>query len=249
MTKLANKVALVTGASKGIGAGIAKLLAEAGASVVVNYATSKDAAESVVKEIEKSGGKAIALPADVSKKAEIEKLFAECKKNFGSLDILVNNAGIYKFLPLEKMTEEEFHKQFNLNVLGLLLCCQEALKYFGDDGGSIINISSIASTLRPAEGSIYSGTKGAVDAITGCLAKELGARKIRVNSVNPGLVITEGVHEAGMAEGAFRQEIESMTPLKRIGLPEDIAPLVLYLACPDSAWVTGECWRVSGGFV
>ena len=245
--KLAGKVAVVTGASKGIGASIAKHLAAEGASVVVNYASSKEGADKVVSEITSKGGKAVAVKANVSKQAEIVHLFAEGKKAFDKLDILVNNAGIYEFSPLEGVTEEHFHKQFNLNVLGLILTSQEAVKHFGSAGGSIINISSVVSTLAPATGSVYSATKAAVDAVTKSLAKELGPRKIRVNSVNPGMVETEGLHSAGMSEGEFRKQIEAQTPLGRIGKPEDIAPTVVFLASSDSSWITGETWYISGG--
>jgi 3-oxoacyl-[acyl-carrier protein] reductase len=246
--KLKGKVAIVTGASKGIGASIAKHLAGEGAAVVVNYSSSKTGAERVVSEITKDGGKAIAIQADVSKPDEIKSLFAKTNKSFGSLDILVNNAGVYEFLPIEKVTPEHFHKQFNLNVLGLLLTTQEALNHFGSNGGSIINISSVASTSAPPTGSVYSATKGAVDTLTKSLAKELGARKIRVNTLNPGMIETEGFHAAGIAESDFRKQVESQTPLGRIGQPQDIATAALFLASPDSAWITGEHFVVSGGF-
>ena len=221
--KLAGKVAVVTGASKGIGAAIAKALAVEGAAVVVNYASSRAGADKVVAEITGNGGKAVAVQADVAKKPDIERLFAETKKAFGALDILVNNAGIYEFLPLEKITEDHFHKQFNVNVLGQILATQEAVKHFGATGGSIINISSVASTSAPAGGSVYSATKAAVDAVTKSLAKELGPRKIRLNTINPGMVETEGLHSAGMVESDFRKQIEAQTPLGRIGQPQDIA--------------------------
>ena len=245
--KLAGKVAVVTGASKGIGASIAKHLAAEGASVVVNYASSKAGADKVVAEITGNGGKAVAVQADVAKKADIERLFAETKKTFGALDILVNNAGVYEFLPLEKVTEEHFHRQFNLNVLGLILATQEAVKQFNSEGGSVINISSVASTSAPASGSVYSGTKAAVDAVTKSLAKELGPRKIRVNALNPGMVETEGVRSAGIAESDFRKQVEAQTPLGRIGQPQDIAPAAVFLASSDSAWITGETLLVAGG--
>jgi 3-oxoacyl-[acyl-carrier protein] reductase len=221
--KLTDKVAVVTGASKGIGAAIAKQLAAEGAAVVVNYSTSKQGAERVVAEITKGGGKAIAVQANVSVKAEIERLFAETRKAFDRLDILVNNAGIYEFGKLEEITEEHFHKQFDLNVLGLLLVSKEALKHFGLAGGSIVNISSVAGTGRIPNTSVYSGTKAAVDAATRTLAVELGPRKIRVNSINPGMVETEGVHAAGIAQSDFRKQTEAQTPLGRIGQPQDIA--------------------------
>jgi len=221
--KLSGKVAVVTGASKGIGASIAKHLAAEGAAVVVNYASSKAGADKVVAEITGKGGKAVAIQADVAKKAEIDRLFAESRKAFGALDILVNNAGIYEFSPLEGVTEEHFHRQFNLNVLGLILTTQEAVKQFGPAGGSIVNISSVASSAAPPTGSVYSATKAAVDAVTKSLAKELGPRKIRVNAINPGMVETEGVHSAGIADSDFRKQIEATTPLGRIGQPLVIA--------------------------
>jgi 3-oxoacyl-[acyl-carrier protein] reductase len=245
--KLANKVAIVTGASKGIGAEIAKHLAAEGASVVVNYSSSKEGADRVVAEITKSGGKAVAVKADVAKSAEIDQLFAASTKAFGKLDILVNNAGIYDFAPLEAVTEDSFHKQFNLNVLGLILSSQAAVKHFGPNGGNIINISSIVSTIAPPNASVYSATKGAVDAVTKSLAKELGARKIRVNSINPGLVITEGVHAAGFAGSDFEKEYVKKAPLGRVGQPNDIAPAAVFLASDDSSWLTGETLIIAGG--
>ena len=247
--KLAGKVAVVTGASKGIGAAIAKHLADEGASVVVNYASSKEGADRVVAEITAKGGKAVAVQANVAKKADIERLFAETKKAFGRLDMLVNNAGIYEFAPLEEVTAEHFHKQFDLNVLGLILTTQEAVKHFGPDGGSIINISSIVSTLAPPNASVYSATKAAVDAVTKSLAKELGPRKIRVNSINPGMVETEGTTSAGItgAESDLRKQTVAQTPLGRIGQPQDIAPAAVYLASSDSAWITGETLYITGG--
>ena len=245
--KLNGKVAVVTGASKGIGASIAKQLAAEGASVVVNYASSKTGADKVVNEIAAHGGKAVAVQGDVARRADIEKLFAEAKKAFGHVDILVNNAGVYEFAPLEQITEEHFHKQFNLNVLGLLLTTQEAVKHFNGNGGSVINISSLVSTLAPANGSVYSATKGAVDTITGSLAKELGVRKIRVNAVRPGLVETEGTQTAGFTNGDFHDQYVKNAPLGRIGRPQDIAAAVTYLASDDSSWVTGETLLVSGG--
>jgi 3-oxoacyl-[acyl-carrier protein] reductase len=245
--KLAGKVAVVTGASKGIGAAIAKHLAADGASVVVNYASSKAGADKVVAEITAQGGKAVAVQGDVAKKADIDRLFSETKKAFGKLDILINNAGIYEFAPLEQITEEHFHKQFNLNVLGLVLTTQEALKYFSAGGGNVINISSLVSTLAPANAAVYSATKGAVDTITASFAKELGARKIRVNAVRPGLVETEGTVSSGFTEGDFHDQYIKNAPLGRIGRPQDIAAAVSYLASDDSAWVTGETLLVSGG--
>jgi 3-oxoacyl-[acyl-carrier protein] reductase len=246
--KLDGKVAVVTGASKGIGAAIAKTLAAEGASVVVNYSSSKTEGEKVVKDISALGGKAIAVQANMSKQEEIENLFAKSKKAFGRLDVLVNNAGIYEFLPLEKLTEEHFHKQFNLNVLGLLLASQAAANQFGAAGGSIINISSIVSTLAIPESAVYSGTKGAVDAITRSLASELGPRKIRVNAIRPGMVETEGTRSAGIAESEMRKQVEGQTPLRRIGQPEDIAGAAIFLASDDSSWITGETFVISGGY-
>jgi 3-oxoacyl-[acyl-carrier protein] reductase len=245
--KLAGKVAVVTGASKGIGASIATHLAAEGASVVVNYSSSREGADRVVSEIAKKGGKAVAVQANVSKPAEIERLFSEGKKAFGRIDILVNNAGIYEFAPLGDINPEHFHKQFDLNVLGLLLATKEAVRHFGPEGGNIVNISSVVSTLAPPETSVYSATKAAVDAITKSLAKELGPRKIRVNSVNPGMVETEGVKSKGINQGEFRASIESQTPLGRIGQPEDIAPAVVFLVSPESSWITGETHYIAGG--
>jgi 3-oxoacyl-[acyl-carrier protein] reductase len=245
--KLAGKVAVVTGASKGIGASIAKHLAAEGAAVVVNYSSSKAGADSVVAEISKNGGKAVAVQANVAKLSEIQRLFAESEKAFGKLDILINNAGIYEFLPLEEVTEEHFHKQFNLNVLGLILASQEAAKHFGPAGGSIVNVSSLASTYTPPNTVVYSATKAAVDAVTKLLAKELGPRKIRVNAVNPGMIETEGVHAGGFAESDFRKLIESQTPLARIGQPEDVAPAVVFLASSDAAWISGATLLIAGG--
>jgi len=247
MGKLANKVALVTGASKGIGAGIAKALAADGASVVVNYSSSKEGADKVVAEIKAKGGKAVAVQGDFSKQEDIGKVFAEVKKNFGRLDTLVNNAGIYAFTPLEQVTAEGYQKIFNLNVLGLLLSSKEALKYFGPEGGSIINIGSVVSSLTPPHSSVYTATKGAVDAITRVLAKELGPKKIRVNSINPGMVETEGVHAAGFIGSDFEKNTVAQTPLGRIGQPQDIATVATFLASDDSAWLTGELLRAGGG--
>jgi 3-oxoacyl-[acyl-carrier protein] reductase len=246
--KLSGKVAVVTGASKGIGASIATRLAADGASVVVNYSSSKSGADKIVGEITAQGGKAIAVQADVAKKADIDRLFAETKKAFGQLDILVNNAGVYEFLPVEQITEEHFHKHFNVNVLGLVLTTQEAVKHFGAVGGSIINLSSVASTAAPAGASIYSATKGAVDALTKSLAKELGPRKIRVNAINPGMVETEGVHAAGFVGSDFHKQAEAQTPLGRIGQPQDIASVAAFLASSDSGWITGETLLVAGGY-
>ena len=246
--KLSGKVAVVTGASKGIAAAIAKALAGEGASVVVNYSSSKSEGEKVAKEITADGGKAVALQANLSKREEIERLFADSKKAFGRLDILVNNAGIYEFGPLENVTEENFHKQFNLNVLGLLLASQAAAKQFDGDGGTIINISSIVSTLGVPGGVVYSGTKGAVDAITRSLAAELAPRKIRVNAVRPGMVETEGTHSGGILESDMRKQVQAQTPLGRIGKPQDIASMAVFLATDDSSWITGETLLISGGY-
>jgi len=250
MKKLEGKVAVVTGASKGIGAGIAKQLAAEGAAVVVNYSSSKKGADAVVAEITEKGGKAIAVGANVARKSEIEKLFAETKKAFGKLDILVNNAGIYEFSPLEGITDEHFNKQFGLNVLGLLLTTQEGVKLFGEAGGSIINISSIVGRSGFPGGSVYSATKGAVNSITQSLSKELGPKKIRVNGVAPGMVETEGTATMGVtdSENEMRRMIEAQTPVGRIGQPQDIATVVTFLASDDSAWVSGETWYVAGGF-
>lgn len=247
-SRLAGKTALVTGASKGIGASIAKHFAAAGASVVVNYASSKTGADKVVAEITAAGGKAVALQADVSKPADIIRLLAETKQTFGGLDILVNNAGVYDFLPLEAVTPENFHRMFNINVLGLLLTTQEAVKHFPATGGSVINISSIAGKNALPNSSIYSATKAAVDSITRVLAAELGPRRIRVNAINPGMVETEGVQTAGFSEGDFRRHTEAATPLGRIGQPVDIAPTAVFLASDDSAWLTGEAIVIAGGF-
>jgi len=246
--KLTGKVAVVTGASKGIGASIAKHLAAEGASVVVNYASSKTGADKVVAEITSAGGKAVAVQGDVSKQADIDRLFAETKKTYGATDILVNNAGIYEFAPLEQVTEAHFHKQFDLNVLGLLLTTQTALKHFNPAGGSIINTSSVVSTLGVMGGAVYSATKASVDAVTRTLAKELGARNIRVNSVNPGMVETEGTHSAGIEGSEFQDKTKAATPLGRLGKPQDIAPAVVFLASADSSWITGETLYISGGF-
>jgi len=245
--KLAGTVAVVTGASKGIGAAIAKALAAEGASVVVNYASSKAGADKVVSAISAAGGKAIAVQADVSKREDIEHLFSATKKAFGRFDILVNNAGIYEFSPIEGITEGHFHKQFDLNVLGLLLTSREAAKYFGPEGGSIVNLSSLASSLTPPNASVYSATKAAVDALTKSLASELGPRKIRVNAINPGMVITEGVVAAGISESDFRKQMEAQTPLGRIGEPDDIAPAAVFFASADSSWITGETLVIAGG--
>jgi len=246
--KLNGKVAVVTGASRGIGAGIAKHLAAEGAAVVVNYASSKESADRVVDEISKRGAKAIAVQADVAKKKDIERLFAETKKAFGKVDILVNNAGVYDFKPLEEVTESEFHREFNTNVLGLVLATQEAVKHFGAEGGNVINVSSVASSVTPPNSAIYTGTKGAVDAITQALAKELGPRKIRINAVNPGGVETEGFHALGFSGSDFEKQMIAQTPLGRLGQPQDVAPVVAFLASSEAEWITGETIRVAGGF-
>ena len=246
-TRLEGKVAVVTGASKGIGAEIAKHLAAEGAAVVVNYASSKEGADRVVDEITKRGGKAIAVQADVAKKKDIERLFTETKKAFGQLDILVNNAGVYRFEPLEVVTEDEFHREFNTNVLGLILATQEAVKHFGAEGGSVINVGSSATELTPPMTVIYTATKGAVDSITRVLSKELGPKKIRVNSINPGVVETEGSHVLGIPGSDFEKQTIAQTPLGRTGQTGDIAPAAVFLASSDSAWITGELLHVAGG--
>lgn len=245
--KLTGKVAVVTGASKGIGAGIAKELAAEGAAVVVNFASSPAGAEAVVREITGAGGRAVAVQANVAKRPDIERLFAETKRQFGRLDILVNNAGVFEFSPLENITEGHFHRQFDLNVLGLILTVQEAVRQF-DSLSSIINISSVVSTRAMPGGAVYSATKAAVDAVTRSLSRELGPRRIRVNSINPGLVETEGTQSAGVAEGDFRRAFEAEAPLGRIGKPQDIANAALFLAANESAWITGESFYVSGGY-
>jgi len=247
MSKLTGRVAVVTGASKGIGAAIAKQLAADGASVVVNYSTSREGADKVVADIKKAGGQATAIGASVAKEAEIEALFAETKKTYGKVDILVNNAGVYGFAPLEQLTLEEYSRQFSTNVYGLLATTKAALPHFPAEGGSIINISSVVSTLAPPASSVYSSTKGAVDTITKSLAKELGARKIRVNAINPGLVITEGTQSAGFEGSDFERNTVAETPLGRVGQPQDIAPPVAFLASDDARWITGETIYVGGG--
>lgn len=247
MSKLANKVAVVTGASKGIGAGIAKALAESGASVVVNYASSRKDADAVVASITAKGGKAVAVQGDVAKSADIERIFAETKKTFGRLDVLVNNAGIYMFAPLDGVTEDDFHRHFNTNVLGLILATKEAANHFGPEGGSVINVGSAVSRVTPPETVVYTATKGAVDAVTGVLARELGAKKIRVNSINPGLVQTEGTHAIGVIGSDFEAQLVAQTPLGRPGQPDDVAPIAVFLASDDSRWLTGETIVASGG--
>ena len=247
MSDLKGKVAVVTGASKGIGAEIARALAAQGASVVVNYASAKDGADKVVADISKSGGKAIAVKADVAKSAEVKQLFAETKKAYGRVDVLVNNAGVYKFLPLDDNTEDEFHREFNINVLGTLLATQEAARHFGPNGGSVINLSSVASDKGLPGSSIYSATKGAVDSLTRVLATELGPRKIRVNAIRPGGVETEGVHAIGIIGSDFEKQMVAETPLGRIGQPDDIASVAVFLASDASKWLTGEKLTASGG--
>ncbi|WP_158820124.1 glucose 1-dehydrogenase [Granulicella sp. S156] len=246
MSKLTGKVAVVTGASKGIGAAIAKSLGAAGASVVVNYASSKAGADIVVAAITKAGGKAVAVQGDVSKVADAQGIIDAAIKNYGRLDILVNNSGIYEFSPIEAITPEHFHKQFDINVLGLLLVTQAASKHL-PEGGSIINIGSVISRLTPAATAVYTGTKGAVDAITGVLAREFGPRKIRVNALNPGLVETEGTHTAGTVGGDFEADLVKQTPLSRTGQPQDIASIAVFLASDDSGWLTGELLLAGGG--
>jgi 3-oxoacyl-[acyl-carrier protein] reductase len=247
MSKLNGKVAVVTGASKGIGAGIAKALAAEGAAVAVNYASSRDGADRVVDAIKAAGGKAVAIQGDVSKAADVKRLFAESAAALGPADVLVNNAGVYQFGPLEAITENEFHRHFNTNVLGLLLATQEAASQFGKRGGAVINIGSVVASMTPPSFAVYNATKAAVDSITGTLAKELGPRKIRVNSVNPGGVETEGTHSAGIIGSDMEKYLTSITPLGRVGQPEDIARVVAFLASEDAGWITGETILVSGG--
>jgi 3-oxoacyl-[acyl-carrier protein] reductase len=247
MSKLAGKVAVVTGASKGIGASIAEHLAAEGAAVVVNYSSSKTGADAVTKRIQDKGGKAVAVQADLSKPADVKRLFAETKKAYGKVDILVNNAGVYEFAGLDAITPEHFEKLFHLNVLGLLLATQEAVKLIPASGGSIINISSIVGQMPAKDAPVYSATKAAVDSITVSLSQELGPRKIRVNSLNPGMVETEGFHAAGLAESDFRKTVEALTPLGRIAQPQDIARAAVFFASDDAGWVTGETLILSGG--
>ena len=247
MAKLTGKVAVVTGASKGIGAGIAKALGAQGASVVVNYASDKSGADKTVAEITKAGGKAIAVGASVAKSSDIDKLFAETKKAFGKVDILVNNAGVYSFSPIEEITEEEINRIYSTNVTGLLLTTKAAVKLFPSEGGSIINIGSVVSELTPPNSAIYTSTKGAVDAITRVLAKELGPKKIRVNAVNPGLTITEGTDAAGITGSDFEKNAVAETPLGRAGKPDDIADVVTFIASDDARWVTCSLLQAGGG--
>ncbi len=247
MAKLKGKIAVVTGASKGIGAGIAKALAAEGATVVVNYSTSKEGADRVVAEIEKTGGKAVAIGGNVAKSAEIDALFAETKKRFGKVDVLVNNAGVYAFAPLESITEEAIDTIFDVNVKGLLLANKAALPLFPVEGGSIINIGSVVSEITPPASAIYTGSKGAVDAITRVSAKELGPKKIRVNAVNPGMTSTEGTQAAGFAGSDMEKATIAQTPLGRLGKPDDIADVVTFLASDDARWITGALLQVGGG--
>jgi 3-oxoacyl-[acyl-carrier protein] reductase len=247
MSKLTGKVAVVTGASKGIGAEIARRLAAEGAAVVVNYASSRDGADKVVADVVGAGGKAVAVQGDVATETDVARIFAEANSAFGKVDILVNNAGVYRFNTIEEATEGEFRRQFDINVLGLLLATKAAVAPFGPDGGSVINISSAASRLSAPGTSIYTGTKAAVDAITRVLAKELGPRKIRVNAINPGGVETEGTHTAGIIGSEFEAQMVQQTPLGRLGQPGDIAPVAVFLASDDARWVTGETLVVSGG--
>ena len=246
MSKLKGKVAVVTGASKGIGASIAKALAAEGASVVVNYASSKAGADAVVAEIGKAGGKAVAVQGDVSKASDAQAIVDAAVKHFGRLDVLVNNSGVYEFKPLEEITEEHYRRQFDVNVLGLLLTTQAAAKHLGE-GGSVINIGSLVSRYVPPISAVYAGTKGAVDTITAVLAQELGPRKIRVNAVNPGMVETEGTRAAGVIGSDREANARAKTPLGRIGKPEDIASIVTFLASEDSYWLNGEQLFASGG--
>ncbi|MGO9866987.1 MAG: glucose 1-dehydrogenase [Rhodomicrobium sp.] len=246
MGKLSGKAAIVTGASKGIGAAIAKALAAEGASVVVNYASSKSGADAVVNAVAKAGGKAVAVHGDVSKAAEAQAIIGAAVKAYGRLDILVNNSGVYEFAPIEEITADHFHKHFNINVLGLLYTTQAAVKHMGE-GASIINLGSAVSRITPPNSAVYTGTKGAVDAITGVLARELGPRKIRVNTLSPGVVETEGTHSAGVIGSELESGWVAQTPLGRVGQPRDIAAVAVFLASDDSAWLTGERLFVSGG--
>jgi 3-oxoacyl-[acyl-carrier protein] reductase len=246
MSKLTGKVAVVTGASKGIGAGIAEALAAEGASVVVNYASSKEGAEAAVGRIKAAGGQAVAVRGDVTQQADAQAIIDAAIKQFGRLDVLVNNAGVYGFQPLEEITEDEFHRHFNLNVLGLLWATQAASKHMGE-GASIINIGSVVSRLTPPGSAVYTGTKGAVDAITGVLARELGPRKIRVNALNPGMVETEGTHSTGIIGSDFEKSAVAQTPMGRLGQPGDIASIAVFLASDDAGWLTGEQLFAGGG--
>ena len=247
--RLEGKVAVVTGASKGIGASIALHLAAEGAAVVVNYSSGEAGANRIVGEIVGAGGRAIAVQANVANEPNVRRLFEESAKAFGAIDILVNNAGVYEFARIEEVTVEHYRRIFDVNVLGLLLASREAVKHFRPGGGgSIINISSVAATAAPAETSVYSATKGAVDTITQVLAKELGPRGIRVNAINPGMVVTEGVRAAGIDGSDFRKQVESQTPLGRIGQPHDVAPAAVFLASDEAGWISGETLHIAGGF-
>jgi len=248
MGKLQDKVAIVTGASKGIGAAIAKAYAAEGAAVVVNYASSREGAEKVVAAITAKGGKAIAVGGDISKAADVKALFEATDKAFGRLDVLVNNAGVYAFSPVEEVTEESFHRHFNINVLGPILATQEALKHFPAEGGSVINVSSVAAYSPTPTASVYSATKGALDTLTQVHAQELGRRNVRVNSLNPGLVDTEGTHVLGTVGSDFEKTVVARTALNRVGLPDDIAKVAVFLASDDSGWVTGQRVTASGGY-
>jgi 3-oxoacyl-[acyl-carrier protein] reductase len=245
--KLSGKVAIVTGASKGIGAEIARIFGAEGAAVVVNYASSRSGADRVAADIRAAGGKAVAIQADVSKEDDVKRLFAETSRAFGRLDVLVNNAGIYNFAPLQEITPEHFHSQFNLNVLGLILATREAVKLFGEAGGSVVNISSLVARIALPAATVYSATKAAVDSITRTLSTELGPRRIRVNSINPGMVETEG-NTSAAAESEFRKKVEALTPLGRIGQVDDIAPAAVFLASDDSKWISGETLFIAGGY-
>lgn len=247
MSKLQNKVAIVTGASKGIGAGIAKAYAAEGATVVVNYASDRAGAERVVAEITGKGGKALALQGDVAKAGDVERLFAVTKETYGRVDVVVNNAGVFAFQPLDEVTEAEFHRQFNINVLGSLLMAQQASKHFGDKGGAIVNVSSVISKAPSPNSSIYSSTKGAVDTLTRALAVELAPRNIRVNNVAPGGTDTEGARTLGVIGSDFEKQIVANTPLARLGQPDDIAKVAVFLGSDESAWLTGERISASGG--
>ena len=248
MSDLTGKVAVVTGAAKGIGAGIARELAAAGAAVVVNYATAKDDAERVVASIQQKGGKAIAVRGDVSKEADVKRLFAETRQAFGPVDVLVNNAGVYAFQPIEDVTEAEYRREFDVNVLGPLLATREAVAHFNGNGGSVINVSSVVSTKAFATSAIYSGTKGALDAITRAFAAELGPRKIRVNTIAPGMIDTEGAQTLGVIGGDLEKQVAAQTPLGRIGQPDDVAKIAVFLASDQSGWVTGERIAAAGGY-